>query len=136
MPKFGTRSTKNLEECHPDLQAVFQEVIKHFDCAVIEGYRGKEEQEEAFRTGRSKARFGQSKHNQIPSMAADVMPHPIDWSDLNRMRYFAGYVVGIASYMKEKGIIDHSVRWGGDWDKDTEVKDNRFQDLPHFELYQ
>jgi hypothetical protein len=26
------------------------------------------------------------------------------------------------------------LRWGGDWDMDTEVKDNKFDDLVHFEL--
>ena len=26
------------------------------------------------------------------------------------------------------------IRWGGDWDNDTEVKDTGFKDLPHFEL--
>jgi hypothetical protein len=26
------------------------------------------------------------------------------------------------------------LRWGGDWDQDFEVKDNRFDDFPHFEL--
>ena len=30
-----------------------------------------------------------------------------------------------------KGI---PLRWGGDWDVDTELKDNDFDDLPHFEL--
>ena len=135
MPKFGTRSTDNLNEAHKDLQTVFNEVIKHFDCTVIEGYRCEAEQNEAYRTGKSKAKFGQSKHNKTPSHAVDVCPYPINWSDLNRMRYFAGYVVGIAAMMKGKGIIDHNIRWGGDWDKDTEVKDNRFQDLPHFEIY-
>ena len=45
------------------------------------------------------------------------------------MSYFAGVVKGIASQM---GI---GIRWGGDWDMDTEVKDNRFDDLVHFELY-
>lgn len=135
MPQFGTRSTSNLNEAHPDLQTVFNEVIKHFDCTVIEGFRGEAEQNEAYRTGKSKAKFGQSKHNKTPSLAVDVCPYPINWSDLNRMRYFAGYVVGIAAMMKGKGIIDHNIRWGGDWDKDTEVKDNRFQDLPHFEIY-
>jgi len=135
MAKFGKRSTKNLEECHQDIQTVFNEVIKYFDCTVIEGHRPEDEQNEAFRTGKSKARWEESKHNKMPSEATDVLPCPIDWNDLNRMRYFAGFVVGIAAMMKRKGIIDHNIRWGGDWDKDTEVKDNRFQDLPHFELY-
>ena len=26
------------------------------------------------------------------------------------------------------------LRWGGDWDRDTQVKDNSFDDLLHFEL--
>jgi len=26
------------------------------------------------------------------------------------------------------------LRWGGDWDGDTELDDNKFDDLPHFEL--
>jgi hypothetical protein len=27
-----------------------------------------------------------------------------------------------------------NLRWGGDWDQDWEVKDNKFDDFPHFEL--
>jgi len=30
--------------------------------------------------------------------------------------------------------MDISIRWGGDWNMDTYVKDQRFNDLPHFEL--
>ena len=26
------------------------------------------------------------------------------------------------------------IRWGGDWDMDTQTKDNKFDDLVHFEL--
>jgi hypothetical protein len=26
------------------------------------------------------------------------------------------------------------IRWGGDWDMDTETKDNNFDDLVHFEI--
>jgi len=46
----------------------------------------------------------------------------------------AGYVMGIAKLMYDQGLITHHLRWGGDWDRDTEVNDNRFQDFPHFEL--
>lgn len=135
MPKFGKRSTDNLSEAHPDLQTVFNEVVKHFDCTVIEGQRTEAEQNEVYRRGLSKLKFPNSKHNKCPSEAVDVLPYPIDWNDTNRMRYFAGFVVGIASMMKDREIIDHNIRWGGDWNKDTELKDNRFQDLPHFEIY-
>lgn len=134
MARFGKRSTENLKQTHPDLQTIFNEVIKYFDCSVIEGNRGEYEQNEAFRKGLSKLKYPQSKHNKEPAMAADVVPYPIDWQDTDRMRYFAGYVMGIANLLKDRGIIDHALRWGGDWNRDTEVKDNRFQDFPHFEL--
>ena len=39
-----------------------------------------------------------------------------------------GIAVGIA---KRKGI---KLRWGGDWDRDGELSDNRFNDLGHLEI--
>lgn len=135
MPHYGTRSSNNLEESHKDLQLVFNEVIKHFDNSIICGHRGQEAQDKAFNEGKSKVKWPDSKHNQVPSMAVDAVPYPIDWNDRDRMRYFAGFVVGIASMMYDASIISHKVRWGGDWDKDTQVNDQRFNDLPHFELY-
>lgn len=134
MPAYGARSKSNLEECHQDLQTIFNEVIKYLDNSIIEGHRGEAEQNEVYRKGLSKVKYPNSKHNKQPSMAVDAVPYPIDWEDTNRMRYFAGHVMGIARLLKDRGIIDHNLRWGGDWDMDTELKDNRFQDLPHFEL--
>lgn len=128
MPAFGKASQEKLATCDPRLQKVFNEVIKHFDCTVIEGHRGEEAQNKAFAEGKSKLKYPQGKHNKIPSLAADVLPYQIDWNDTNRMRYFAGFVVGIAATMGIK------LRWGGDWNQNTELKDNSFNDLPHFEL--
>lgn len=128
MPAFGKASQEKLATCDPRLQKVFNEVIKHFDCTVIEGHRGEAAQNKAFAEGKSKLKYPQSKHNKTPSLAADVLPYPIDWNDTNRMRYFAGFVVGIAATMGIK------IRWGGDWNQNTELKDNSFNDLPHFEL--
>ena len=82
MPYFGRRSKKQLSTCDKKLQDVFNEVIKHVDCSVLEGHRGE----------------------------------------------FAGFVLGIA---KSIGI---TLRWGGDWDRDWTVMDNKFDDFPHFEL--
>lgn len=128
MPSFGKASQEKLATCDPRLQKVFNEVIRHFDCTVIEGHRGEAAQNKAFAEGKSKLKYPQSKHNKTPSLAADVLPYPIDWNDTNRMRYFAGFVVGIAATMGIK------IRWGGDWNQNTELKDNSFNDLPHFEL--
>ena len=128
MPAFGKASQEKLATCDQRLQNVFNEVIKHFDCTVIEGHRGEAAQNKAFAEGKSKLKYPQGKHNKTPSLAADVLPYPIDWNDTNRMRYFAGFVVGIAATMGIK------LRWGGDWNQNTELKDNSFNDLPHFEL--
>lgn len=128
MPRFGKTSIDRLSTCHSDLQRLFNEVVKGFDCSVICGARGREDQEEAYRTGKSKARFGASPHNFFPSLAVDVVPYPIDWSDVKRMQFFSGYVLGVASAL---GI---GVEWGGDWDSDTDLNDQVFNDYPHFQL--
>jgi peptidoglycan L-alanyl-D-glutamate endopeptidase CwlK len=72
--------------------------------------------------------FPDSTHNSYPSLGIDVVPYPIDWRDTARFCYFAGYVKGIAQNLGIK------IRWGGDWDSDWQVKDNRFNDLAHWEL--
>ena len=128
MPRFGTKSRGRLSSCHPDLQKVFNQVIKEIDCSILCGQRGEKEQNKAFDEGRSKVRFPDGRHNANPSNAVDVAPYPIDWEDRERFHLFAGYVLGIADSM---GI---RLRWGGDWDRDWTVKDNKFDDLPHFEI--
>lgn len=128
MPKFSQASKDRLETCHPDIQRVLNEVIQHIDFTVLEGHRGEEKQNAAFEAGKSKLRFPQSKHNNRPSLAVDIAPYPIDWQDWRRFDLLAGYVLGIAAHM---GI---TLRWGGDWDSDHDMKDQTFNDLPHFEL--
>ena len=128
MPKFGSRSRGRLGSCHPNLQRVFNKVVKDFDCTVLCGHRGKEDQNKAFEEGRSKVKYPNGRHNAKPSNAVDVAPYPVDWEDRERFSYFAGFVLATA---KSMGI---ELRWGGDWDMDYEVSDNVFDDLPHFEL--
>lgn len=135
MPKYSTRSRNALETAHKDLQYVFHYVIRYFDHTVIEGHRNEEKQNKAFEEGKSKLRYPKSKHNSYPSMAVDAVPYPIDWNDVNRMRFFAGFVVAVGRMMYDMGAIEHLIRTGFDWDSDTELKDTRFQDGPHFELY-
>jgi len=128
MPSFSQRSQNRLNTCDPRLVEVLEEVIKHWDCTILQGERTKEEQDEFFRTGRSKVQWPNSKHNSSPSKAVDVAPYPIDWNDTRRFDYFAGFVKGIAV---SKGI---TLRWGGDWDSDNDQSDQTFNDLPHFEI--
>jgi peptidoglycan L-alanyl-D-glutamate endopeptidase CwlK len=128
MPRFSSRSKEALATCHPDLQKVFNEAIKFIDFTVLEGHRGKEAQDKAFREGFSKVKFPNGKHNSKPSKAVDIAPYPVAWQDTERFVLFAGFILGVASMMGVR------LRWGGDWDRDTQVKDERFRDLGHFEL--
>ena len=128
MPRFGKRSKERLATCEKDLQMVFNEVIKYVDCSILEGHRSKDRQNSLYEDGKTKVRYPNGRHNASPSRAVDVTPYPVDWADRERQTLFAGFVLGVANQM---GI---ELRWGGDWDQDFEVKDNRFDDFPHFEL--
>ena len=128
MPKFGKRSLDKLSTCHKDLQKVFNEVIKYVDCSILEGHRNGERQDKLFKEGKTKVKYPKGRHNNIPSNAVDVTPYPVNWEDRERQTLFAGFVIGIARSM------DINLRWGGDWDQDFEVQDNKFDDFPHFEI--
>ena len=128
MPNFGKKSQERLNTCGPRLVELFEEVVEHFDCSVIQGYRDEAEQNKAFEGGFSKLKYPKGSHNKYPSLAVDIAPYPIDWKDRDRFHLFAGFVKGIASQM---GL---NIRWGGDWNSDTHTKDNNFDDLPHFEV--
>lgn len=145
MPNYSSRSKANLQTCHQDLRTLFNEVIKHFDCTIVCGERTVQEQQALYAKGRTApgkivTRVDgvnkKSKHNYSPSLAVDVVPYPIDWEDEERMTYFAGFVMGIASQLKKEGRIHSDIRWGGDWDSDTSVKDEGFRDRPHFEIHE
>ena len=45
MPKFGSKSRERLATCDERLQKVFNEVIKHVDCSILEGHRIAERQD-------------------------------------------------------------------------------------------
>ena len=128
MAKFGRSSRARLATCDEKLQKVFNEVIKHVDCSVLEGSRSEERQNKLYEEGKTKVKYPKGRHNSNPSRAVDVTPYPVDWNDRERQTLFAGFVLGIARSM------DIDLRWGGDWDQDFEVQDNKFDDFPHFEI--
>lgn len=127
MNKFSKNSAARLATCHPDLRRVFIKVLQVFDCSILCGHRS-EEAQNALPDDKTQVKFPDSMHNSLPSKAVDVAPYPIDWDDRERLSYFAGIVIGVGASM---GV---GIRWGGDWDKDNELKDNNFDDLVHFEL--
>lgn len=135
LPKFSQESFSKLATCHPDLQVLFYEVIKYFDCTILEGYRNQEAQEKAFADGHSKLHYPHGKHNHHPSRAVDVIPYPVT-SNIDRLGlWFGGYVMGVAQILRAEGKMAHSIRWGGSWDGLGKMNDaHMLNGLVHFEL--
>lgn len=148
MPAYSNASQTRLEECSRFLKDLFRTVVIKYDCSILTGHRGEVEQNEKFAQKLSKVRWPDGKHNKIPSEAADVGPYipgrnipwpktPDDWNDntqrnnyikdMMQFAHFAGYVQGTANSMGRE------IRWGGDWDRDHDLRDNKFDDLVHFE---
>ena len=128
MAEFGKTSKLRLLSCDYKLQEVFKEVIKYVDCSILEGHRNEDRQNKLYDEGKTKVRYPNGRHNATPSRAVDVVPYPVDWNDRERFHLFAGFVLGIAQSM------DIKLRWGGDWNMNFEVDDNKFDDFPHFEI--
>lgn len=126
MPSFSKTSKARLATCHPDIQKIWNEVIKEKDCIIICGARTLEEQKKAFAGGFSKldgvtkkSEHQVSKEKPL-STAVDCLPYPLDWNDAKGHTEFARYVLAKA---KSMGI---SLEWGGDW--------KSFKDAPHYQL--
>lgn len=142
-PKYGNRSLEVLMTLHPDLKLVFRTVLKlGFDHSLIEGHRSEARQDSLFYANppRTKVKWPNSKHNSLPSMAVDAMPWfdskpHIDWQHSPSIYHFAGVVRGVAAQLYAEKKITHLIRWGGDWDKDFDVREKQWNDSPHYELY-
>jgi len=132
MPTLSARSLEHLGTCCDELQRVARRAIAIYDFTVLEGHRGKDAQDQAVAKGLSQVAWPNGKHNKNPSDAMDVAPFPIDWSDkeVARQRFclLAGVMLACAA---AEGV---TLRWGGDWDRDGDTRDERFRDLPHFEV--
>jgi len=130
---WGARSLSRLSECDGLLQELFHRVIKRedlpCDMTVICGYRDQNEQDAAFKAGKSKLKWPKSKHNRCPSLAVDVAPMlgayaSWDWDLYNKI---APLIKDEWGKMVGEGLTgDFELSWGGDWSK--------FKDGPHWEL--
>ena len=130
MPKFSDKSNKILSTCDVRLQKLFNEVIKYFDCTIVCGFRNQADQDKAFAEGNSKLKWPDGKHNKTPSLAVDVVPcfnGTLLW-DAKECCYMGGIVLGIAYSLGLK------IRWGGDFNRNNNVLDEKFSDLVHFEI--
>jgi peptidoglycan L-alanyl-D-glutamate endopeptidase CwlK len=126
MPSFSKKSRDRLATCHYLLQELMNSVIKETDITVLCGFRDKAEQERAFAEGKSKARWGESKHNSYPSMAVDIAPYPIDWNDITRFEELGAVVMRHWEEMPLAKRGGWELRWGKSF--------KGLVDYPHWEL--
>lgn len=152
MPSYSNRSIDRLTTATSFLQDLFTYVIRHYDNSILEGHRPEDRQNALYNATpqRTKVRWPNSKHNQVPSRAVDSAPYlpgrgipwpktPDDWNnraqrsayikDLAQFYHYGGFVEGVAAGRGTAGRL----RWGGDWDRDHDLADQRFDDLVHFE---
>ena len=124
MPTLSPRSYAHLDTCDTRIKCVIERAIKlvpkELDFIVLCGFRGEQEQNLAFNAGNSKLRWPESRHNKNPSLAVDVVPYPIDWTNLDRFYQLATYIFWAAQ------IEQVNLTWGGHYTK--------FKDLPHWEI--
>ena len=155
MKGFGTRSKAKIQTCHKDLQEIFNLAIKwsKVDFGVSEGHRSVSRQQDLYAIGRTieihkkpityvDGIKKKSKHNKKPSEAGDVFIYDpnvktrkkIIYSEVH-LSYVAGVLDAAAQHLYDSGKTKHLLRWGGNWDGDGVIAiDQKFDDLPHFEL--
>lgn len=126
MPVFSKKSIACLSTCHPDLQAVCNELIKQYDFSVLCGRRGERDQNEAYKKGTSHARYPYSAHNKTPSLAVDIAPYPIDWDNISRFNEMIIRFDTVANILRREGVISSEFVYGGKW--------AQLKDWPHIEI--
>ena len=127
---FGERSEGVLAQIHPALVLVARTAIMHIDFSLLEGFRDEDTQNYLFKTGASKLKWPDSKHN-VPASetrAFDFAPYPVDWTDHQKFRHIAFFMQGIAA---AQGV---HIRLGADWSGDFSYHDETYFDLGHVEL--
>lgn len=134
---FSARSLQVRDELHVDLRRLVDELIKHVDFSIREGYRDPAGQLAAYMAGKSRAKPGQSLHNTNPARAVHLIPWPMpepgidEKSSAREWREYAYFAGAVNLCAASLGI---RLRWGGDWNDNWRTADNTFNDLQHYEL--
>lgn len=127
-PRHGWSEWSNLQRdtLHPELQTFVDAVAEHENCRILEGFRNESDQEKAVEDGNSRVLWPNSRHNRFPSHAVDLAFYPVDWSDIEKWKYFGAFCMGVAAQLRTEGKMTHTLTWGGSW--------KILQDYPHFQL--
>lgn len=150
---YSKKSKDIISTCSPSIQEVMYQLINIMDVSALSGYRGEDEQNALVAAKASKLKYPGSYHNRLPSEAIDVVPYHKKYKRLNgshsqikkimihedmtesqangfvreQFTLMAGMILAIA-YSNGTPMV-----WGGDWDNDNDLSDNKFDDLAHFQ---
>ena len=127
---------------HPDLQKCTRRTLEIMDIMVDEStIRTIVQQKEFFDKGVSKTMDSLHLPRAFPEFggqllvcAVDINPYPLDFKNKARYIYMAGLFMMAADELYKKGEISHGIRWGGDWNRNNDPSDEKFEDMGHFEL--
>ena len=121
MNVFSRKSESRLSSCHSKLQVLMRAVLQVQDISIICGHRTKQTQNSYYRSGTSKLKWPDSKHNKSPSLAVDIIAYPFcGWNNLDAFKELS---VIVKEKADELGI---KIKWGGDF--------KSFVDMPHWQL--
>ena len=112
---------EKLKLAHEDLGYWFHNRVKPYwpDAHISWSHRDKENQERAFKEGKTTLHFPDSLHNKLPAMALDLFQINEKGLAVWDKMFFGG----LARLIKNEGW---QIRWGGDWET--------FKDYGHFEM--
>ena len=135
MYNFSVVSESRLKKLHPVLVLMLRKGLEKskIDFGVSETHRSLEKQKKLMSEGKTKTM--NSKHLQFPSHAVDIFVANGYTFDFNHLCYLAGIFEVTFLEACEELNIEAKLRWGGNWDGDgVLIKDQKFQDIVHFEV--
>lgn len=132
MPKFGAESRAQLATCDPRLQRLANWAIQYIDHSILEGFRDKAHQDADYAKGVSQLKWPNGRHNKKPSRAFDFAPYPIDWS--NKATALGRFMLVAGVYLAGSMILGIKIRFGWDWNRNLDPRDESFLDWGHIEL--
>lgn len=153
--KFGNVSKNRLLTATESMQLIFNVAIStsDIDFGIAQAARTFDEQLEYFKAGtttldpRKPGVLEHAKHvitdTRPLAQAVDIYIWHDDKAIREKLRedvptfcYLAGHIMATAKMLYSTDVIDHILRWGGNWDRDGVIlQDQSFDDLPHFEEY-
>lgn len=132
--KLGTASKRRLATCNIEVNEIINEAIAtsvvDFGIPAYGGRRTAVEQNKLYKRGDSKKDGYEKLSKHQDGDAVDIVAYVNGGYTYERDYYvmLAGHILSTAKR------LGYTLRWGGDWDSDLDLKDQTFNDLCHFEL--